>query len=218
MTTSNFSEILAKGIAIDTFLADLNYNVFRKIFDKVNFSGLDKTERTLFNYIKNNAKENAILAISRVYDSESKKYKTRCIDELLNNSSGITISYPFNLFPESWIKFKQKYKLIFDRIGVDLTEPQTYLEHFLTFYKDFKISNSSFQHLKNWRDKILAHNEPYDSSELNIDFKEIEFLILIPKSLIEYASAFMDTGDSIVMFDGKSDSYFIDNLIGKYVG
>ena len=218
MTTSNFSEILAKGIATDTFLADLNYHVYRKIFDKVNPSELDRTERTLFNYIKNNAKENSILAIARVYDSESKRYKTRCIDELLKNSVGITISYPFDFFPENWTEFKLKYRLIFDKMGVDIIEPKRYLEHFVTFYKDFKISDSSFQHLKNWRDKILAHNEPYDSSELNIDFEEFEFLIMIPKSLIEYASIFMDTGDSVFMFDGQTDSYFIDNLIDKYVG
>jgi hypothetical protein len=101
---------------------------------------------------------------------------------------------------------------------VDIIRPQNYIDNFIVFYRKFKTSDSSFQHLKNWRDKILAHNEPFDSSELNIDFKEIEFLILIPKSIIEYASTFMDTGNSIIMFDGKSDSYFIDDLINKYVG
>ncbi|QNJ98162.1 AbiU2 domain-containing protein [Constantimarinum furrinae] len=218
MTHTKFNEILSKGIATDTFLADLNYNVYRKIFDRVNHSRLEKTEQKLFNYIRINAKENAILSIARVYDSESKKYKTRCIDELINNSVGISISYPFELFPNKWEEFESKYKLIFDKMEVDKMEPQNYIRHFIAFYRKFKTSDSSFQHLKNWRDKILAHNEPFDSSELNIDFEEIEFLILIPKSIIEYASTFMDTENSIIMFDGRSDSYFIDDLISKYVG
>lgn len=216
MKTSIFSEILIKGIATDTFLGELNYHVYRKIVDKVDPSGLEKAEQTLFNYIKFNAIENSVLSIARVYDPESKKYKTRCIDELLKNSADTSISCPIDIFPEKWEEFQLKYQPIFVKMGVDTIDPTSFYGHFTSFYKDFKNSDSSYSNLKNWRDKILAHNEPYDSSELNIDFKEFEFLILIPKSLIEYASLFLDTG--ISMFDGKSDSYFIDNLINTYVG
>lgn len=219
MSLSKFDDILTKGIATDTFLADLNYHVYKKILERnTDILKLDEPERKLFKYIKINAKENTVLSIARIFDSKSHRFKTRCLDELLIHASEVSITYPFDIFPDHWDKFRLKYSELLGYADHGDKNPKDFISLFTKIYSNIKETEKSFQHLKIWRDKILAHNEPYDSSELNIDFNEIEFLIMIPKAIIEYASQFMDTGNSLFMFDGKDDSYFIDGLISKYVG
>ena len=219
MDINKTNDLLTNGIASDTFIADLNYHVFRKIHNRYSeISKLEKLDRAFFNYLLSNAKEKTILHLAKIFDTKS-KYETRCLSEVIKilreNNQKITE----NVFTrDNWIDFKNKYKLIFDYAEFNSdVNINNFIDYFNRVFTKIKKS-PSYKNLKLWRDKILAHNEKYDSTNLNIDYPDIEFLLLLPKAIIEFTNQFVHTESTIFPINAETDTYFIENLLYKYIG
>ena len=218
MDISKINDILTNGIATDAFVADLNYHIFRKIYNRnAEINQLDKPERTLFNYLLGNSKEKTVLHLAKIYDNKS-KYDTRCLPEVIKILQQNKPTVSENVFTkDNWIEFQKNYKVIFDYVEFknEITI-NNFIDYFNRVFKKVK-KQQSYKNLKIWRDKILAHNENYDSTDLIIGYEELEFLLKIPKAIIEFTNHFGNTESIIFPIDAESDAYFIDHLIEKYI-
>lgn len=219
MDIDKTNDLLTNGIASDTFIADLNYHIFRKIYNLYSeISELDKPERTLFNYLLANSKEKTVLHLAKIYDNKS-KYETRCLPEVIKILQENKPSISENVFTkDNWTEFQRNYKTIFDytEFNSDFTI-NNFIDYFNCVFKKVK-KQQSFKDLKIWRDKILAHNEKYDSTDLNIDYEDIEFLLLLPKAIIEFTNHFVDTESTIFPINAETDAYFIEYLLENALG
>lgn len=219
MDIDKTNDLITNGIASDTFIADLNYHIFKKIYNHYSeINKLDKPERTLFSYLLANSKEKTVLHLAKIYDNKS-KYETRCLSEIIKILQENKLNISGNVFErDNWEEFQKNFKIIFDyaEFNSEITI-NNFIDYFNRVFKKVK-KQKSFKDLKLWRDKILAHNEKYDSTDLNIGYEDIEFLLLIPKAIIEFTNHFVDTESTIFPIDAQTDAYFIDNLLEKYIG
>lgn len=214
----HLNDLHLKGIAADTMQAELNFHIYKKIkkvWDKV--QKLDEYERTLFGYTQQNAIDRTILYLSRLYDRRSAKYPTRCIDELIHHFGKEQIDiYSSGITKINWSKFTKKYENLLNEV-YQSEEPsvQNYLPAIKNYITIAMEGNSSFKSFKIWRDKYIAHNERYDE-KISLTDEEIELLILIPKSLVEYFNCFVS--NQVVAIQKPGQTYFINKMIEKYCG
>jgi hypothetical protein len=155
--TEELKDILHNGLLIDVFNAE-TYNSVDKIISnhhkKINES--DKIKRDIFSMYRQLAQDAAILSLSRVYDKPT-KYKTRCILYLLKRLEEISGVLPKIEEPYQTINLLKQYHLpescCLSVTDNDLSKfPKEIAEYYKNVYRD----SSS---LKDYRNKIIAHNE-----------------------------------------------------------
>lgn len=218
-TTEHIDDLHLQGLGADTMHAEVNFNIYKKlktVWEKL--QELDEYERTLFGYTRQNAIDRTILYLGRLYDRKSNNYPTRCIDELIDHIEKEKIEiYSSGITNINWKKFSEKYENLLTEIYKS-EEPtvQNYLPTIKKYITNaMKEEGSSFVRLKIWRDKFIAHNERYDDKVLLTD-EEVEFLISIPKSLVDYLNDFVS--NPLITIQKPGQAYFINKMIEKYCG
>jgi hypothetical protein len=164
----------------------------------------------------------AILSLSRIYDTPSKKYQNRCILRLIgllkesgDNALPITETYQtleqmrYFRIPE----IVEKYLLLNDHIQ---------FTKYLSWHFEFEFIQHDFQNsineLKIIRDKILAHNEV--GAEINeIKWTTFEDLINFVRMVIGIvgwaylSTAYMHQGKHSLSEDAEREKYIIRNIL-----
>ena len=73
-------DILDNGLVSDLYKAERAIHVNKRIRDNAKYINESKvSSRTLFVYIQTLSFNEAVLALSRIYDNPDKRYPTRCI-------------------------------------------------------------------------------------------------------------------------------------------
>ncbi len=214
----HINDLHLQGLAADAMNAEVNFKVYLKlkeVWDKV--QELDEYDRTLFVYTKQNAIDRTILYLGRLYDRKSNNYPTRCIDELIDHITKEKIEiYSSGITKIKWKKFTKKYeKLLVDVYQSEEPTVENYLPTIKSYItNEMMKEGSSFKRLKIWRDKFIAHNERYDD-KVSLTDEEVEFLISIPKSLVDYLNDFVS--NPMIAIQRPGQAYFINKMIEKYL-
>lgn len=208
-----------KGLGMDTLKANRNFEIFKKIKAVwPELAHIDKYDQNLFVYLKNSSRDYTILYLGRLFDSKSSHNPTRCIDELIYYLENSELEYHQCFLTErKWQDFISKYKSVIDVVyGAEKAELQNFLgkiQGYVNHQK--KIMGSPLERLKKWRDKFLAHNEHFEG-DVRLEDDEVEFLLSISNSLLEFLNDFVS--NEMIVVSPSGTSYFITHLINKTVG
>jgi len=164
----------------------------------------------------------AILSLSRIYDTPNKKYPNRCILRLINmlKDSGNN-ALPIVESHQTLIQIKyfripeivEKYLIVNDH--VQFTKYLSWHFEFLFIQTDFQ---NNIKELKEIRDKILAHNEVGVNIKV-IKWTTFDELIAFVKMVIGIigwaflSTAYMHNGKHSLSDDAEREKYIIKNML-----
>lgn len=207
-------DLQLQGIAKDIYRAELNFNIYlkiKKIWGELN--EVETNQQKLFVYLKECAVEKTVLHLSKLYDNQSNRNPTRCIEAVIANiEKNPEWMKSHGLIERQWRDFvvsNQKTIQILSKFGdVSMKTFISSLKSYLTYQKsgDFELAK-----MKKWRDKMIAHNEKTELQP-SLSDEEVQDFIAISKSLFDYLNCFIQT-DVVVIMSVHNDTYFIDKLI-----
>ena len=216
-------DILDNGLVSDLYKAERAIHVNKRIRDNAKYINESKvSSRTLFVYIQTLSFNEAVLALSRIYDNPDKRYPTRCIlrvIELLKEKSNeapiVNQTYQtikllkHHSFPDILIEDieSQNYESFAHRFGLVLESD----------YHDVKLQES-LKELRKIRDKVLAHNEVISKQKLKqIEWSSFDHLVEFAQKVIGllgwayYSTAFVHLDHYHLSSDAKQ----LSSMLGK---
>lgn len=230
VSKKKFEELILHGLAADIFIADRAYSMFKTIGESSNELSKRNNYGEFFGSAQAAFKDQFLLAISRIFDSPSKRNETRCLKGVLQ-----FLEHNSNRLP----RIVERYNLILvmERIGfnnqaIDLAKQGNkdneltlaITNHFNSLLES-PHNKKLILRLKELRDKRLAHNELI-KNELTesldvITFKDLFSLVEIAKELIgiigwAYMSMmFVHAGVYHLTDDAHRPNRSLIRLIGK---
>jgi hypothetical protein len=201
------------GLAAD--LAELHRNIqMFKAIEK-NWNGinlLSDEDKKWVLFLKTTAFYQSVIFLSRLYDSNPKKKKKRCILGFRNNSEASSKTRCIRSFLKEilehnlnkpvhvemlWGEFYMRYTRVMDLIKMESNEA---LEHFLEktlLYVNLeygkKKKNTLLYKLKTIRNKSVAHNEDF-IIQSKISIEDVELLAGLADSILEFTGRFLSLG------------------------
>lgn len=214
-------DILDNGLVPDMYKAERAIHVNKRIRANANYINESKaSSRTLFVYIQTLSFNEAVLALSRIYDNPDKRYPTRCIlkvIELLKDKSKETpiVNQTYQTikllkhhsFPDILIEDieSQNYESFANRLSLILESD----------YHDVKLQES-LKELRIIRDKVLAHNEAISKLK-QIEWSSFDHLVEFAQKVIGLLGwAYFNT--AYVHLDHyhlSSDAKQLSSMLGK---
>lgn len=165
--------------------------------------------------MRNSARDFTIIYLGRLFDNKSSHNPTRCIDELISHLENSELEYHISVFTQKkWEDFKDKYGSVLEAIYLsEKPEIATFFNKIQSYIKEQKkTEGTALERLKKWRDKLIAHNESYEGY-VGFEDKEVEFLLSIPNSLLEFLNEFVS--NEMIVITPTGSSFFVTNLIKK---
>ncbi|NHJ87927.1 MAG: hypothetical protein FK734_20860 [Asgard group archaeon] len=223
MMKKELKDILDKGLVTDLYKAERAIFVNKKIEENaIYINASESYSRQLFIYIQTLSFNEAVLALSRIYDTPDNRYPTRCLLQVIEilkdkNKEAPIVNQTFqtiNLlkhhsFPEILIKDieSQNYGNFARRFGLVIESD----------YHDVKLQES-IRDLRKIRDKVIAHNEAISKNILRqIPWSTFELLVDFAQKVIGLLGwAYFNT--AFVHFDHyhlSSDAKQISSMLGK---
>lgn len=214
--TNKIEDLHLQGLITDTYRANLNFEIFKKIqFVWSKIRDLEKNDATLINYLKNSSKELTIIYLARLFEKKSNKFPTRCLDELITQLLNANIHFSENeLTRNKWQNFARTNELLIEQLNkYSECNKENFLINVQRLIDEEKgVKNSALYKLKTWRDKSLAHNEHFEEI-IKLDLEEVEFLLSIPNSVIQYINEFVPSGSIIYIPTGSTN--FVTHLLKR---
>lgn len=205
-------DILVNGLIRDFYSAEC-YNTIHKIISNhiVNINNSDNITRDFFSIYYELAEKATILSISRIYD-KSKKYKTRCIAYLLKRLNELSSDLPSIEEPNLTIKVLKKYNLPESCCAAvkdaDTSKFPKELAH------HYEVLSSENKNLKDFRDKIIAHNEIFDG-KIGFTWQIYDELIRFANEIIEViVIAYFNTSIAVTR-DAENKARSVEIILKK---
>ncbi len=230
-TKEELKELIWNGIAADVFLSERWFHLFTSIgevFPEIQEKSLSPL---FFNNAKLAFRDQFLIATARLFDSPKKKYKTSCVQLVLDFLSKNESKLSFG--KERWHITKAMETAGFDKQVIELLHDENndtlttknIISHFTLVYKNPETLKL-IKTLKTLRDKVLAHRDLDDLQEKNgITFKQLFSLVEMPKQLISILgwayidSAFSLNGKYFLTDDSQAPArslkYLIENVKWK---
>lgn len=228
MNQERFEDIIKNGLVIDIFRADEALSILRIFGSQAYLDNNIKLKKyqAALNSIYYSTELSFLMALSKIYDSQSKKYPIRSFNQLIgfldSGASFLREIREPNLLIEHLIVMKTPLNLI--RLAGEKQEEfvKAYSIYIKLKLADEKII-SSIELLKNLRDKSLAHNEQRLIPFEGITWKSLIELLSLAKEIVgTVGCAYLSTlysikGDYILTDDasrtGRSFSSMLKVLI-----
>lgn len=224
-TKEELKELIWNGIAADVFLSERWFYLFTSIgevfpeIQKKNLSPL------FFNNAKLAFRDQFLIATARLFDLQSKKYKTSgvliVLDFLSKNVTRLSFGKERGHIADAMVMAgfdKQSIELLRDESS-DLATAKNIINHFTLAYENSETLKL-IETLKALRDKVLAHRDLDGLPEKNgITFKQLFSLVEIPKQLISILgwayidSAFSLNGKYILTDDSQAPARSLKDFI-----
>jgi hypothetical protein len=161
-------EFIEKGLLTDLFKADkslASHNILGANSTAINKRNDETTHA--FSYIQRLCLHEYVMSIARIYDSESRRNKTRCliylIHKLQNNPE---------LFPKVIEKYQTENHVKFYGLNTSLTQALSQDDSIIftkrlgfNLFARYQELDAERKIIKSWRDKILSHNDENDKVE-----------------------------------------------------
>jgi hypothetical protein len=174
-------DILVSGLITDVFNAE-RYNMMFKILcdhsTKLNKSAVDI--QTFFSSVQGLSQNGCILALARVYDKASDKYPTRSLPYLFKKLRELAPQLPKVEENKLTLKILKQYNVSQECCDA-LVDAARFPVEVANYFENLCKNNNS---LKEFRDKIIAHNEAFDEKPA-LTWKEFEELAGLAKQVIE---------------------------------
>jgi hypothetical protein len=217
------SDIILHGLVTDLYKTERAIIIHKEIGRNASIINSSNSHiKQLLVLMQQFSFDEAILSLSRIYDTPSKKYPNRCVLNLIELLKGAGDNAP----PISEIdqtleqmKFFRMHELVERYINLN---DHILFTKYLSKHFDFLYIQEDFQEkvkeLKTIRDKILAHNE------VGTDVKEIKWstfdeLISFVKMVIGIvgwaflSTAYMSNGKHSLSEDAEREKYIIRNML-----
>jgi hypothetical protein len=175
-------DILKSGLIIDVFYAERYHTMFKILCDNATpLNKSDEATKSFFSAVQRMSQDAGILALARVYDGLSSN-KTRSIPYLLKKLKELAPNLPSVEEDRQTLKLLSQYNLpqsccdaATDKDGSKF--PEAIANHYESLCKESKS-------LKQYRDKIIAHNEIFDGKPA-LTWDKFNELMRQTKGLIE---------------------------------
>jgi hypothetical protein len=234
ITKSEFDSLVLNGIAVDMFIAERAYTLFQTIGNKSDLiDGI--RSKDFFMCAQLAFKDQFLLAMARLFDSPSKRNKTRCILGLIQFiSKNITrlpdiIQIPnlINVLDEIGLD-KQSIK-DFKKNGDNVKINKAIIQHFSNLLENSE-NKRLLNRLKEIRVKKLAHNEVTSTNPHNlvetldvVTYKDLVSLLEISKNFIGVigwaymSTVFMHNGSYHLSQDAQRPKHSLIKIIEDLV-
>jgi len=184
-----FKDIVNNGLAKDILNADRSLSVL-KVFGSASY--LDNTLKLvkyndILNSIYYSHEFTFLMALSRIYDSQSKQYQIRSLSQL---ASFLTMDYGFLQkiqAPDLLISHLTSLNTHAKLFNLVNTEQRNFCKEYSSFiqsYLDDPIVKNTIESLKELRDKSLAHNEKRVIPISGIKWTALETLLDFAKEVV----------------------------------
>jgi hypothetical protein len=232
ISKKELEDLILHGLAPDIFIAERAFSMFRTIGEKSKELSERNNYGEFFGSTQTAFKDQFLLAVSRIFDTPSKRNKTRCVKGVLqflsDNSKRlpeIVERYNLILVMEKAGFDRQATKLV-EQVNKDAEVTIAIVNHFNSLLESSQ-NKKLILRIKELRDKKLAHNELI-KNELPeaidiITFKDLFSLVEIAKDLIgiigwAYMSTmFVHNGVYHLTADAKRPSSSLARLIEKII-
>jgi len=216
-------DLLKSGILAQAFNAEYNLAIHKSISDEFEFlSEQSQDIQSLYGFIQQSAKDNVILALSRLFDKANRNFPTKCFQQFLNAVKANCNSMKKVVETHQTINFLKEYNCPQNMIDAVRSEnPSDFYISFCDYYQA-KYNSPSFQadikSLKQFRNKAIAHNETIDVSITN---EAIQRLLRFAEEVnVIFGMAFNSTawklGDLVITKrDAEHNAYFVQASINK---
>jgi hypothetical protein len=223
ITRDYIEDIVKEGLVQDIFKMEQSYELMKTIGSKTNETknGILQTYDELFGTIQYALQTEALLAAARIFDSPSKKYPTRCLRGVL-----LYLSNNTNVLPNIREPFQLSLHLKYmnaptELISIALSGSEIFAQSFSTYVDNLlnepdKIE--SLEKLKQFRDKVLAHNEKADYKIFGPTWGSLKDLIGISKNVVGvlgwayFSIAYVINGEYILSNDTLKTSNAFNKL------
>jgi hypothetical protein len=232
ISKKELENLILHGLAPDIFIAERAYSMFQTIGEKSKELSQRNNYGEFFGSTQAAFKDQFLLAVSRIFDSPSRRNKTRCIKGVLQFLSDNSQRLPEIVERHNLILvmeragFDRQTSKLIEQGNKDTEVTLAIVSHFNSLLENSQ-NKKLILRLKELRDKKLAHNELI-KSELPeaieiITFKDLFSLVEIAKELIgiigwAYMSmVFVHNGVYRLTTDAKRPSNSLARLIEKII-
>jgi hypothetical protein len=213
--TNHFEE----GVVFGVFQSRMNIIIWKKIAEEVEFLNTQtKEKKQLYAYLQHSATTNFVLHTAKLFDTQNKKYPTRCILSFLELVKEKATLFPSIIETTNTIKLLEEYNAPKELIiSVKSNDPTLFPLNFYTYYKEKYDSDEIKQritNLKDTRDKKIAHNELLEK-QINLELESIESLL---SYVIEIISIFRQAyyhSTLRIDNDAERNAFFITDSINE---
>ena len=228
LTRDYIEDIVKEGLVKDIFKMEQSYELIKTIGSKTNelSNGKLQTYNELFGTIQYALQTETLLAAARIYDSPSKKYPTRCLRGVLQYLSDNTNELPSIREPYQ-LSLHLKYMIApLGLINIASSGSELFAQYFST-YVDNLLNEperiEALDKLKQFRDKVLAHNEKVDYEISGPTWGALKDLIGISKNVVGalgwayFSVAYVIDGEYILSEDILKTSNALNKLFKKFL-
>jgi|GEM_PF-1834805 hypothetical protein len=208
-------DLLKNGLIIDVFNAERYYTMYKILGDNTTaIRKSDEAIQSFFSTVWHISQDAGILALARVYDKPSSRYETRSIPYLLKKLKELAPSLPCLEEDKQTLKLLKLYKLkqsccdaVSDKDGSKF--PIEIANHYEPLCKESES-------LKEYRDKIIAHNEIFDGKPA-LTWDKFHELMRQTKELIEIIGMayFSSMYQGIITRDAERHSISTEVILRK---
>lgn len=184
MDQARFEDIVKNGLVADIILADESLSILKIFGSDLYLKNISKLlkYKSILNSLYYSTESTFLMALSRIYDSQSKKYPIRSLNQLASYLKGHdeflqNIRQPFQLLQH----LKSFETPIYIMRFID-HEPERFASAYSTYIHaklEDPVKKKTVELLKNLRDKSLAHNElrimPFEGIKWDDLIKLLEF-------------------------------------------
>jgi hypothetical protein len=234
MEDSNLTDpeiFLQEGLATDVFLCETHYFVYRTLGE--NYQLINQVSDDNFlkhvSYLQGSARDMMLLYLARIHDKKSKKYKVRCLEELLDECGKVS-SVNFPILEEE-LEFRPSITNLIEITGL---KPDSHClvsqENFLLFLRSVLNSDRVKRSIKNLsfvRGKYIAHNEHnVIPGDMNSFWDDCFYLLSISKLFLSIVGNLFFNSNyrleetiepNTVDFGVSQDSYWLIEFLEKYI-
>jgi hypothetical protein len=214
----NIQDQQFEGLAVQLGYAYYNRDILielRKIKDQLN-NEMPNHLKELFRFMAKTSRDNTIIHIAKIFDRKSRN-KTRRLNKLLNqlNSSNLLINNKY-LTDLDWPRFINRHRNMFNHFTYQPPNYNEYIKWCIDKIEELEFKEtSSLNKIRTWRDKIIAHNEDFDHSNLIIDDKEVDFLLEFAEAVLDFTNLYALTELHAIV--RKSEAGFVKDIFKEYI-
>lgn len=218
-------DILQRGIVTDLFKAEKALCVLRTIGKRsYEINKLHKSVISSFAYYQNVCVHEYISSIARVYDKPNRHNETRCLErliELLKDQAYIIPEIVENYQSIIHLKYYDFPPILIERIK-EGNKAQFTRTLRIVLLSDLSQLGNQRKVIKDWRDKILSHNDA-DSKIDQINFDETDQLlefgwkVAVLIGWTYFTTVYGIKGNEILRRDARKIGYQLNHFIDECV-
>lgn len=219
----DLKKFIQGGILTDLIKAERAFSVVQTIGKhSKSLNELETSIKASLSYFQNVSLNEFVLSVARVYDRPSNRNKTRCLEALIIDLKDNPSSFPKIVETHQTQEHLQHFRMPKNLIDLLKNREDTQFTKSLGLVLHSDLLNLTEQRsiIKDWRDKLLSHNDSNNKVE-NIKFKKTEELLNFAWNTVTIIGwAYLSTvygvmGDNGLRRDAKMQGFHLNRAIEK---